>query len=213
MANPSTTDLVQLAQINENVIVLKNGSLRAIVEISAVNFDLRSSDEQAAIIQQFESFLNSIDFPVQIVIQSRRFDVSGYVATVRAAGETLTNELLKVQAEEYARFVSELSELANIMSKRFFVVIEFTATAAAETTKKGFLSGITGMFKKKAPASITISPETLAAYQQQLSQRADFVLGGLSGMGMKGHVLVQDELKKLFHDLYNPTVPPAPART
>ena len=212
MATPSTTDLLQMAQIQENVVVLKNGSLRAIAEISAVNFDLRSSDEQAAIIQQFESFLNSIDFPIQIVIQSRRFDVSGYVATVRAAGETLTNELLKVQAEEYARYVNELSELANIMSKRFFVVIEFTA-AAAEKTKKGFFSGITGMFKKKKPENLGITPENLAIYQQQLSQRADFVLGGLSGMGMKGHVLAQDELKKLFRDLYNPVVPPSPTHT
>lgn len=209
MANPSTTDLVQLAQINENVIVLKNGTLRAVVEVNAINFDLRSSDEQAAITQQFEAFLNSIDFPIQIVIQSRRFDVSNYVATVRAAGEALTNELLKVQAEEYARYVNELSELANIMSKRFFVVIEFTATVDTGSAKKGFFSGL---FGKKAPATMAITPENLAAYQQQLSQRADFVLGGLSGMGMKGHVLGQDELKKLFHDLYNPVVPAAPAK-
>ena len=209
MPAPSTTDLVQLAQIADNVIVLKAGSLRAVVEVNAINFDLRSSDEQAAITQQFEAFLNSIDFPVQIVVESRRFDVSGYLATIKTAAESLTNELLKVQAEEYARYVNELSELANIMSKRFFVVLQFTATSAPETSKKGFFSGITGIFSSKKPASAAIAAETLTAYQQQLTQRADFVLGGLSGMGLKGHILGQDELKSLFHDLYNPTVPPA----
>ena len=208
MAAPSTTDLVQLAQIADTVIVLKDGSLRAVVEVNAINFDLRSSDEQGAILQQFEAFLNSLDFPVQIVIESRRFDVSGYVASIRTAAESLTNELLKVQAEEYAHYVNELSELANIMSKRFFIVLEFTASAAPSKEKKGFLSGITGVFKSKKPGSAAIAPEQLAAYQQQLSQRADFVLGGLSGMGLKGHILAQDELKKLFRELYNPTVPP-----
>ncbi|HUO75897.1 MAG TPA: hypothetical protein VMU12_03220 [Candidatus Paceibacterota bacterium] len=213
MAAPSTTDLVQLKEMADNVIVLKDGSLRAIVEVNAINFDLRSSDEQGAILQQFEAFLNSIDFPIQIVIQSRRFDVSNYIATVQTAKEALTNELLKVQADEYARYINELSELSNIMSKRFFVVLEFTATADAGEAKKGMLSGITGMFKKKASAPAGLAPEKLAAYQQQLSQRADFVLGGLSGMGMKGHVLAQDELRKLFHDLYNPVVPSAPSKT
>jgi type IV secretory pathway VirB4 component len=213
MAAPSTTDLVQLSQLVDNVIILKDGSLRAVVEVNAINFDLRSSDEQSAILQQFEAFLNSIDFPIQIVVESRRFDVSGYLETIKTAADSLTNELLRVQAEEYARFVGELSELANIMSKRFFIVLRLTATAASETNKKGFFSGIADAFKSKAPSSATVPVEKLAAYQQQLAQRADFVLGGLSGMGLGGHTLGHDELGKLFHDLYNPTVPPAHTTT
>lgn len=208
MAAPSTTDLVQLRDIAESVILLKDGSLRAVVEVSAINFDLRSADEQQAILQQFEAFLNSIDFPIQVVIQSRRFDVSTYVATVRTAAESLTNELLKVQAEEYAKYVTELSGLANIMSKRFLVILEFTATAAPTGERKSGL--FSGMFGKKGPAKVGIAPEQVAAYQQQLNQRADFILGGLSGMGLKGHTLGSDELKALFKDLYNPTVPPVP---
>ncbi len=205
MANPSTTDLIQLKDIAESVLLLKDGPLRAIVEVSAINFDLRSSDEQQALLQQFEAFLNSIDFPLQIVVQSRRFDVSGYVATVRTAAESLTNELLKVQAEEYAKYVNELSSLANIMSKRFFVVLEFSAAATAAGEKKGGL--LSGLFGKKTPAKAGIASEQVAVYQQQLNQRADFVRGGLSGMGLKGHILGADELKTLFKDLYNPTVP------
>ncbi len=206
MANPSTDKLVQFSQIADSVIVLKDGSLRSIVEITAINFELRSSDEQSAILQQFEAFLNAIDFPFQIVVQSRRFDISAYVAGIEQASTTITSDLLKVQAQEYARFVRELSGLANIMSKRFYVVIPFHA-APSETGKKGgFLSGLFG----KKPAALPtagMTPEQLANWQAQLTQRAELVLGGLSGMGLKGHILRQDELVRLFTDLYNPTVP------
>lgn len=208
-APPSTTDLVQLKQITDGIIVLKDGSLRAIVEISAINFELRSSEEQAAILQQFQAFVNSVDFPIQMVVHSRKFDISTYLATVATASEPLTNELLKIQAQEYMRFVQELSELANIMSKRFYIALPFTVTVAP--TKKGMLSGITGIFsrKKKGPIQEGIPPEQLATYKGQLQQRADLVIGGLSGMGLKGKVLGQEELLVLFGDLYNPVVPAA----
>src|SRR5687767_2232400 len=107
MANPSTTDLVQLKQITDGVIILKDGSIRAIVEVSAINFELRSTDEQEAIIQQFQGFLNSLDFPVQMLIWSRKFDITTYLANVQKSADELTNDLLKVQAEEYMRFVTE----------------------------------------------------------------------------------------------------------
>jgi hypothetical protein len=213
--NPSTTDLVLIRDIAENVVILKDGSLRAIVDIGAINFELRSSDEQQAILQQFESFLNSVDFPLQVVIQSRRFDIAGYVKSVTESAATLTNELLKAQAAEYTRFVQELSELANIMAKRFLVVIPFVAPAAEKTEGGGMMSGITGIFgKKKATAAPTgVEPATLGLWQQQLQQRADLVIGGLSGMGLKGRVLSGEELLTIYRELYNPVVPPEQQKT
>jgi type IV secretory pathway VirB4 component len=206
MAAPSTTDLVQIKHITDGIIVLKDGSLRAIVEVSAINFELRSSDEQAAILQQFQGFLNSIDFPIQMVIHSRKFDITTYLSNVTQASESLTNELLKVQAQEYMRFVQELSELANIMSKRFYVALPFQV--AALPTKQGIVSGITGMFsKKKTPADQGIPAEQLANYKIQLQQRADLIAAGLSGMGLKGRLLEQEELLTLFRELYSPVVP------
>lgn len=208
MANaPSTTDLIQLKELRDGVMILKDGTLRALVQVSAINFELRSSDEQTAILQQFQSFLNSIDFPIQIIVHSRKFDISAYLANIEAAGEQLTNELLKVQAQEYMRFVQELSELSNIMSKNFYVALPFQTVAAQE--KKGFLSGFTGMFKKKGPAQPTGPTDAqIAAYKMQLQQRADLITGGLSGMGLKGHMMTQEELLQLFTALYNPVVPP-----
>jgi type IV secretory pathway VirB4 component len=207
MANtPSTTDLTQIKDLRDGVIVLKDGSLRGVVQVSAVNFELRSSDEQAAILQQFASFLNSIDFPVQMVVHSRRFDISAYLATVQTSSEQLTNELLKVQATEYIRFVGELSELANIMSKNFYVVVPLSITPV--TVSKGILGGFKDIFKK-SPTQQELTPEQLATYRAQLQQRADLVIGGLSGMGLTGHMLAQDELSALFGALYNPVVPAA----
>ncbi len=209
MANPpSTTDLVQIKQVADGIIILKDGSLRAVVEVSAINFELRSSEEQAAILQQFQGFLNSVDFPVQMIVHSRKFDISTYLASVATASEPLTNELLKVQAQEYMRFVQELSELANIMSKRFYVALPFSVTTAP--TKQGMISSITGIFsKKKAVVEQGIPPAQLATYKIQLSQRADLITSGLSGMGLKGRMLGQEELLTLFRELYNPVVPTA----
>ncbi len=208
MANePSTADLIQIKELRDGVLLLKDGSLRAVVKVSAVNFELRSSDEQAAILQQFGSFLNSIDFPMQMVVHSRRYDITAYLATVRAASEQLTNELLKVQAGEYIRFVAELSDLANIMQKNFYVVLPLTVTPTSES--KGFFAGLKDTFKK-APTVQGIPPEQLASYKMQLQQRADLIIGGLSGMGLKGVMLEQDELVALFNDVYNPVVPAAP---
>ncbi len=208
MANaPSTTDLVQLKDIRDGVVIIKDDSLRGIVEINAINFELRSTDEQSAILQQFQAFLNSVDFPIQIVIHSRKFDISSYLATIQAASEKLTSELLKIQAQEYMRFVSELSDLSNIMSKKFYVALPFTVIPTGEG-KKGLLSGVTGMFKKKTPAQAAgPTAEQLATYRSQLQQRADLIISGLSGMGLTGHMLGQDELVRLFTELYQPVVP------
>jgi len=201
---PSTADLIQIRELRDGVLVLKDGSLRAVVKVSAINFELRSSDEQHGILQQFGSFLNSIDFPIQMIAHSRRYDISTYLASVQTASEQLTNELLKVQATEYIRFVGELSDLANIMQKNFYVVLPLTIIPT--TQSKGFFDGFKDMFKK-SPTAQGFTSQQLAGYKAQLQQRADLIIGGLSGMGLRGSMLGQDELVALFNDVYNPVVP------
>ncbi len=203
----STTDLIQIQELRDGVLILKDGSLRAVVKISAINFELRSSDEQQAILQQFGAFMNSIDFPIQMVAHSRRFDITTYLANLESATQGLTNDLLKVQSGEYARFVRELSELANIMQKNFYVVLPMEVTATSEST--GFFGGIKEMFKKTQRAQ-SLSSDQLALFRSQLQQRADLILGSVSGMGLKGSMLEQEELVALFNDVYNPVVPAAP---
>ncbi len=100
-SNPTTIEAIALRNIGQNTIATSDGTLRAIVQMSALNFDLRSTEEQQAILQQFQSFLNGLDFPVQIVVQSRTYDVEAYIASVEQATSGLTNNLLHNQAKEY----------------------------------------------------------------------------------------------------------------
>lgn len=201
MAASPTKNFVAVAGIQENVVTLTNGSLRMILEISAINFELRSEEEQAAIIQNFQSFLNSIDFPLQITTLSRRFSIEPYLAQISQAAGTLTNDLMRLQAEEYAKFIKELSTLSNIMSKRFYVTVPFFVTEAP--SGKGIMDSVKNIFKS-APKIVAISPDKFQTYRTQLTQRAELVYSGLVGLGLRVRALEDAELNSLAYELYNP---------
>lgn len=197
----STKQLVEVADIRDNVVFLKNGSLRAIIEIAAVNFELKSEEEQTAVLQNFQSFLNSIDFPLQIAINSRKLDINDYIRLVDSATNTLTNELLKIQAAEYSKFVKELSDLANIMTKKFYIVVPFYIFETPGKT--GILKSITSIFKPSTAVQ-QISDEQFSTYQGQLLQRVELTLDSLIGIGVKAKILGKEELMKIYYEIYNP---------
>ena len=197
----STKQLVAVADIRDNVVFLKNGSLRAVIEVSATNFELKSEAEQVAILQNFQNFLNSIDFPLQIVINSRRLDIGDYLKRVDAATNALTNELLKIQAGEYAKFVKELAELANIMTKKFYIVVPFYVFETP--SKTGLFKSLTSIFKPSAAVK-QITDEQFKTYQGQLLQRVELTLDSLIGVGVKAKVLERDDLIKIYYEIYNP---------
>src|SRR3989344_4818542 len=145
MATQSTKQLVGVANIIDNVVLLKNGSLRAVISVSAINFELRSEGEQIAILQNFQRFVNSIDFPLQIVIHSRKLNIDEYLKLIDQSSSVLTNELLKIQAEEYRKFVGELSDLSNIMSKKFYIIVPFYVFEAP--SKAGIMQSVKSIFK------------------------------------------------------------------
>lgn len=199
----STKDFVQLAEIRDTVVVLKDGSLRSIIEIGSMNFELKSADEQVAIIQGFQNFLNSIDFPLQILVNSRKLDIGPYLKSLEALNETLKNELLKIQAAEYTRFIKGLTELANIMAKKFYVVVPFYVIEAAVPTK----AGLFGAFKSVVTPSKfikTLTDEELENYKTHLGQRIGVIVEGLSGLGIETKTLAGDQLMNLFYSYYNP---------
>jgi len=199
----STKDFVQIADIRDTVVILKDGSLRSIVETGSMNFELKSTDEQIAIIQRFQNLLNSIDFSIQILVSSRKLDINPYLKSLEELTANLKNELLKIQAAEYTRFIKGLAELANIMAKKFYIVVSFYPMEVITPTKKGFL----GAFKSVVSPSKfikTLSDEELENYKIQLNQRIEVIIEGLSGLGIETRILAGDELKNLFYSYYNP---------
>ena len=175
--------------------------MRAIIEVSAINFELRSEDEQIAIIQNFQKFINSIDFPLHICIVSRKLYIDDYLKLTAEATGQLDNELLRIQASEYMKFIKELSSLTNIMSKKFFIVVPFYVFEAP--TKTGIFQSIKSTVSPSGTMK-AISDEKFSIYKNQLMQRAELVFGGLVGLGLKTRLLERDEMVQMFYGLYNP---------
>ena len=203
MPTQSTKNLVDIADIVDNIVILKNGSLRTVIEVSSINFELRSEGEQVAILQNFQRFLNSTDFPLQIVVNSRKLDIEDYVKLIDKSTESLTSELLKIQAAEYSKFIKELADLSNIMSKKFYIVVPFYVFETP--SKTGLVDSIKSILK---PSGVVkqIKPEQLETYRNQLMQRVELVFDGLVGLGLKTRLLEGPELMNLYYGLYNPGV-------
>lgn len=187
-------------EIKDDVVVVKDGTLRAVVLVSSINFALKSEDEQNAIIQAYTQFLNSFEFPVQIVIQSRKLDIDEYLNRLEKTEKEQTNELLKMQTREYRQFVGELIELADIMSKRFYVVVPYNPV----TRKKS--SGFVDQLKEAlAPTQvIQLKREQFEKYRIEVAKRVDFIVSGLSAMGLKAVNLDTQSLIELYYNTYNP---------
>ncbi len=197
----STQQYIDVEQVRDGAIVLRNGSLRAVLLVSSVNFDLKSSEEQDATIMQYQNFLNSLDFPVQIVIQSRRFNVEPYLALLRDKEAQQENELLRFQISEYKSFIEGLVEDQNIISKFFYVVVPFYPT---ESQSEGFVQRIGAMFKPKE--TILADEKVFEAYRNQLYQRVNHVMAALGATGVRLAVLDTEDLIELLYNAYNPSL-------
>ena len=193
----STQSYLDVAEIKEGVIILKDGSLRAVVVVSSVNFSLKSGDEQNALISSYQNFLNSLEFSIQILMQSRKLDIHSYLEKLRNIMQQQTNELLRLQTQEYIEYISKLIEFASIMNKTFYVIVPLSVGA----TKQGFLQKIGSLFSPaKEVSSKQLNFETA---REELLRRVQQVTGGLGGMGMRCLTLKTEELLELLYNSYN----------
>lgn len=197
----STQKYVDVEELRDGIVVLKTGALRAILLVSSLNFDLKSSQEQEAIISQYQSFLNSLDFPVQITIQSRRFNIAPYMEQLSIEERRQENELLRFQIGEYKSFIKNLSEVSNIMSKFFYVVVPFSP---AEDKEGGILTKIVGIFSPKQASRS--KGEIFETYKSQLLQRVDHIAQALSATGVRVTQLNTEEVIELLYNSYNPSL-------
>ncbi len=200
MPTNSTQQAISIAGIKDGVVVMKDGSYRLIFQVAATNFALKSEQEQNSIVFQYQSFLNSLHFPIQIVISSRRLDLTPYIAKIEKVGEAQTSELLKIQTADYVDFLKKLIDIANIMKKTFYVVVSYEPV---NIQKIGFLGSILGK-NKSAFDHLKISDADYKAHTDQLKERATTIASGLGGMGLHCFQLATEDLIELFYLMYNP---------
>jgi type IV secretory pathway VirB4 component len=197
----SSQKYVEIDEIKNGVVVMKNGSLRMVLLVSSINFDLKSTEEQDAIISQYQNFLNSLDFPVQIVLSSRRFNINPYLEIIKEKEKIQKNELLRMQIAEYGNFIKRLTDSTQVMSKFFYVVVPFSPV---ENKEEGFFGKLMNIFNPKQ--RLVIRKEFFDAYVSQLWQRSRQVEAALSGAGLKMTPLGTQELIELYYNAYNPNL-------
>jgi len=195
----ASQDMLVIDEIRDGVVILKNGGLRAILMTSSINLGLKSVDEQRAILAQYQSLLNTLDFSVQFSVQSRRLNISPYLESLEQRRKEETNELLKIQTTEYIQFMKALVDTENIVTKTFYAVIPYDPGLVS--AKGGFINSLfPGATAKKQP----LAQERFEEYRAQLLQRVDVVVQGLAHVGLKSTLLGTEEVTELFHGLYNP---------
>lgn len=203
MANsPKTTqDFVPIQEIRDGIVVLKNGGMRGIVLASSLNFALKSQDEQESILIQFQNFLNSLDFSIQIFIQSKKLDIRPYIALLEDRYKDQVSELMKIQVREYIEFVKTFVESTNIMSKSFFIVIPYDP-APVNISNNPISRMLPG--KNKGLSSTETANSQFAEYRSQLEQRVAVVEQGLVRCGIRTAELGTEEVVELYYKLFNP---------
>jgi hypothetical protein len=196
MATNSTQQFVPIKEIRDNVVVLKNGELRSVIMCQAINLDLKSQDEQTAIILQFQSFLNSLEFSIEIIASSRRLDIRPYIMKLEQRLEEIEGDLLRIQTREYISFIRQFNEEFDVMSKYFYIVVPYGIGTIPGT------SGISNLFSKKTNAQASV--DRFEESRSQLEQRISVVSGGLEGLGIQITQLDTPALIELFQKTFNP---------
>ncbi len=198
----STQTHVRFGEIRDNVLILKNGGLRADLKTSSINFNLKSETEQNAIIHAYQGFLNSLEFPVQIVIRSKKLDIDKYLEQVQALGDKQENKLLQEQTYEYTQYIKKLVEYADIMEKKFYVVVPYDpGQTSTPSMFQGFFQRLS---PKDSYSEIKKRQSNFLRLKKSLSQRVNIVKAGLENCGLKINQQNTKELIQLFYNIYNP---------
>lgn len=192
---PSTQKFVPIADIHDDVVILKDGQLCMVFLASSVNFALKSLEEQQAILSQFQAFLNSIDFSLQVYVQSRRLDIRPYIETLKAREPLQDNDLMRTQLREYMEFITTFTSQVEIMTKNFFVVVPYTPIGVE-------VKGISNFLKRKQTTESRA--DKFFEDRTQLEQRVSVVEQGLARIGIRTAPLGTDELTELYYHIFNP---------
>lgn len=200
-SSPPTQRYLEIAEIRDDMVIMRDGSVRAVLLVSSINFALKSGEEQEAIIQNYIQFLNGLNFQVQICIQSRRMNIDAYDASLVAQMKKTTNDLLRAQIEDYRSFVTELLEIGEIMQKRFYVVVPYDPLT---DEKRGFFSRASDVISPAIAAKL--SKKQYNERVVQLNRRTEIMISQLLSIGLTAVRLDTQSLVELYYTSYNPDV-------
>lgn len=199
-AAASTQDHLPIAGIQDGVLIMNDASIRVVLKVEPINFDLKSEAEQNSIIYGYQGFLNSLDFPIQIVVHSRKLDLERYLINLETSQKNISNDLLRIQVEDYVGFIRRLISVANIMSKRFYLIISYNTV-----NPSGGISPIPSLLHK--PSSTPVySQENFDQVRSEAINRANIVASGLGRLGNQITMLTTQELIEMFYSVYNPDI-------
>ncbi len=196
----ATQEFVPIKEVRDGVVLLKDGGMRSILLCSSLNFALKSEDERQAILLQFQDLLNSLDFSIEIVIQSRKLDIRPYIALLEGQEKAQTNSLMKIQVREYIEFIRSFTENTNIMTKNFFIVVPYSP--AILTTSQSRITSRLGFGTKKEQVAATEA--SFDENRSQLEERLSVVEQGLIRTGIRVARLGTEEVIELFYKAFNP---------
>ncbi len=197
IGNPTQTFL-KVAEIRDSTIIMQDGTLRSVLTVSSTNFDLKSEEEQNALIYAYQRFLNSLEFHIQILLQSRKMDIAEYTGRLKGLMDRQTNELLRMQTGEYIEFINRLVESANVMNKNFYVIVPYEMSV--KPAGGGFFSKLFGTGKTQ---QISSREKSYLEYRKQLDERTNTVASNLNSAGMRVVRLNTDQLIELVYNSYN----------
>ena len=193
-----TQQFLKLSEIRDDLIVMNDGTLRVVLAVSSTNFDLKSEEEQNALIYSYQRFVNSLEFHIQILMQSRKMDIAQYTDKLKGMMLKQTNELMRMQTQEYIEFIDRLVESANVMNKNFYVIIPLSTSINPPTS-----SIFTRLFGSGKTKEITDREANLAMYKKQLDERANTVSAALSSSGLRVVKMGTNQLIELVYNSYN----------
>jgi hypothetical protein len=199
----STQRYLPIAEIREDTLLLKNGGIRAVIKVNSLNFNLKSESEQQGIIAGYQSFVNTLIFPLQIVIRSSRLNIDPYLSGLKDRAEKQQSPLLKEQTMDYADFMEKLVDVADIMQKNFYVVVPMDS---GTLTKRGvFQRFLEWMNVDDTRSKAMQRSREFKSTSKVLRDRVTVVTSGLENIGITAHRLKSEELVQLFYSIYNPT--------
>lgn len=190
-----------IAEIRNDTVILKNGGLRAVLSVEALNFNLKSETEQQGIIAGYQAFINTLTFPLQVCVRSRKVNIDPYIIQIREIARKQENDLLRNQTIAYANFIEKICEVADIMTKSFFVVIPLDDS---QETKSSLAKFFEWMGLDDTEAKAVQRYRLFVEKHNKLKDRMNLVESGLNNVGLITRRLTTSELIELYYQYYNP---------